>query len=352
MKRTIRIIWLITGTVAVLIGLFLAWVSFSVYKPAVMEEIMANNRNSRVIMQGASLQFVSWNIGYAGLGSEMDFFYDGGKKVRAEKALTDQYLKGILAFIRQQRDIDFWLLQEVDFDAKRSYRTDQSACLADVLPDYSYSTVINYKVSFVPVPVYRPMGHVKAGMMLLANYAETAGYRHAYPRISKWPQSLFLLNRCFTESRYPLPGGKELIVFNTHNSAFVGNQALMNQELEAIRERMLTHYDNGNYVVAGGDWNMNPPGFLPADGYGGHRFVPSAVSVPVGFFPANWQFIFDDKRPTNRHLHQSYIKGQTGTTTLDFFLVSPNVRVVEKKVFDLDFTDSDHNPVLMTVVLE
>lgn len=352
MKKYLRIVWLLSGAVAVLFGLFLTWISFTAYKPDAMEEIVANNRNSRVIMQGDSLQFVSWNIGYAGLGSEMDFFYDGGKKVRAEKALADQYLKGILDFIRQNSHVDFWLMQEVDFDAKRSYRVEQSGYLAGALPEHTYSTVVNYRVSFVPVPVRRPMGHVKAGMMLMANYAETDGYRHAYPRIEKWPQSLFLLNRCFTESRYPLPGGKELVVFNTHNSAFVDKQALMNQELAAIREQMLSHYADGNYVIAGGDWNMNPPGFLPAAGYGGHRFVPSAVSIPAGFFPDRWQSVYDDKRPTNRHLHQPYIKGQTGTTTLDFFVVSPNVKVVEKKVFDLDFSNSDHNPVLITVVLD
>lgn len=352
MKKILRIVLSLLMAVAFLFGLFLAWISFARYKPDPMEEIIANNRNSRVIMQGDSLQFVSWNLGYAGLGSEMDFFYDGGKKVRAEKALADQYLKGILSFIQEQQNHDFWLLQEVDFDAKRSYRINQSEFLAEVLPDYSYSTVINYKVAFVPVPIRRPMGHVRSGMMLLSAYAEHLGYRHAYPSISTWPQSLFLLKRCFTESRFPLPGGKELVVFNTHNSAFVDNQALMNQELELIRTRMTEVYAAGNYVIAGGDWNMNPPGFSPAAGYGGHRFVPSAVSIPEDFFPADWQFAFDETRPTNRHLHQPYIKGQTGTTTIDFFLVSPNVRVVEKKVFDLDFTDSDHNPVMITILLD
>ena len=60
-----------------------------------------------------SLKIVTWNIGYGGLGGNMDFFYDGGTRIRDTKARSLENLKGILAEMKAL-DADIYLLQEVE----------------------------------------------------------------------------------------------------------------------------------------------------------------------------------------------------------------------------------------------
>ncbi len=352
MKKTLKIILAVILIPVLAFVAFLLYITLADYKPADMKPLKTIQRSSLQIEPDESLKFISWNIGYAGLGREMDFFYDGGQKVRASNELADKYLEHILSFLKNQQSIDFLLLQEVDFDAKRSYRTNQSNLIADALPAYNFSTAINYKVSYVPVPLSEPMGRVKSGIMQLGKYMPSAENRHAYPQILPWPDRLFLLDRCFTESRFGLPNGKELVVINTHNSAFVDQQELMEKELAVIRSFMLREYQKGNYVVAGGDWNMNPPDFKPTENYNGHIYAASAVAITSDYLPADWIIAFDPARPSNRHLDQAFVKGITPTTTIDFFIVSPNVQLLKFETIDLNFVDSDHNPVSIEVMLK
>ena len=44
--------------------------------------------------------------------------------------------------------------------------------------------------------------------------------------------------------------------------------------------------------------------------------------------------------------------GKTAVSLVDYYLVSPNVSVVKVEGQNLKFENSDHNPVLMEVVLE
>jgi endonuclease/exonuclease/phosphatase family metal-dependent hydrolase len=41
----------------------------------------------------------------------------------------------------------------------------------------------------------------------------------------------------------------------------------------------------------------------------------------------------------------------TTCSTIDFFLISPNIEVLEIRTLDLEFENSDHLPVLMKIKL-
>ena len=66
-----------------------------------------------------------------------------------------------------------------------------------------------------------------------------------------------MLDRCFLLSRLALPDGKELVLINTHNEAF-DDGSQRNQQMAVLKELMLKEYEKGNYVITGGDWNLNP----------------------------------------------------------------------------------------------
>ena len=348
---TIRIFFGIFFLILFAVGIFLLYLNINDFSPAAHETLKPVARAYQRQVP-TNFRVVSWNIGYGGLGKSMDFFYDGGKRVRASKEQSEEWLHGITAWIARHADSDFLLLQEVDFDAKRTYRKNQLVQIAQVLPNHEYVTVINYQVPYVPVPLREPMGAVKAGMLSFSAYQSLAATRHAYPQIAGWPDRMFLLDRCFIESRFATTNKKELVILNTHNSAFIDDPIKMNYELKRIQEKMLMEYSMGNYVIAGGDWNMNPPGFIPENNFSGHHFVPSPVAFPKDFFPAGWKFCFDTTIPSNRLLNEAYSKGITGSTTLDYFIISPNVQLKNIEAIDLNFAASDHNPIVMEVSLK
>lgn len=333
-------------------GVFILYITLTDYLPEKTETLVPVNE--KAVLSPATqdtFELISWNIGYAGLGAEMDFFYDGGKKVRPSKELGRKYLDGIKSFIAD-RDPDFWIFHEIDVNSKRSHEMNEVEEIEALHPGYHNAFTVNYKVPFVPVPVFEPMGKVKGGMMTMSKFTPYEVTRYAYPLIASWPNRLFLLDRCFILNSIPLDGGKQLIVINTHNSAYVYDSVLRDKELQIIKDKMLEEYAKGNFVIAGGDWNANPVYFEPKDNYDGHLFVASEVKMNPALMPAEWQWAFDATAPTNRQNYQAFVKGENGTTCLDYFIVSPNVEILKTKTIDLNFEDSDHNPVYTKIRLK
>jgi endonuclease/exonuclease/phosphatase family metal-dependent hydrolase len=351
MKMWMIVLLSFIGLIVLLIAGFLFWISSNSYKPPKKEILKLTHQQLPGFLLSNRLHLASWNIGYAGLGKEMDFFYDGGKETIATATQSDNYLKGILNILKKNESIDIWLLQEVDKKAKRSYYKNEIEMIGKNLPAFNTVFATNYKVPFIPFPVLQPMGEVESGLMTMSVYSPKLNNRHAFPLIAVWPDSLFLPDRCFIETRIATRNGKELIVINTHNSAFITDKKLMDKELALIRNLMMTEFLAGNYVVAGGDWNMNPYNFIPAGEFNGHRYVPSSLIMNKSFMPSNWQVVSDNKVPSNRFMDMPYEKGKTGTTTIDFFVLSPNIKLNKMITVDLGFEFSDHNPVFIDIEL-
>ncbi|GAB4427412.1 MAG: endonuclease [Bacteroidia bacterium] len=301
-----------------------------------------------------TLTFVTWNIGYAGLGAGADFFYDGGKTVRMPQDSVQAYLQGIQETMDQldfAYQIDHWMLQEVDRASRRSYRIDQTVAIAEQLPDWSWSFAPNYDVKFIPIPLMRPMGKAYAGQLSLSRFRPTEATRYPYTGSYDWPTYLFFLDRCFLLQRYALADGRQLLVINTHNSAYDdGTQRA--QQMEQLAGVLREAQAAGHLVVAGGDWNQSPSGFR---GVGDLPVRTSSLEarfqVAADFPAAGWQWAYDPLVPTNRDLDKAFDPAKTPRTILDFFLVSPGIEVLEVRGIDLGFRHSDHQPVLLRVRL-
>ncbi len=337
--------------VLIILSSFIIYITLTDFQPSAKEVLKLNPMTTNQPLSSTSFSIIDWNIGYSGLGKDMDFFYDGGRRVRDSRQATENNMLHIKSFVKSNDSIDFWIIQEADKKAKRSYGIDQVKEMEMVLPHYFSVFATNYQVPYVPVPLSEPMGQVHAGMMTFSRFPSTESVRYAYPLIADWPDKLFLLDRCFILNRYALANGGELCLINTHNSAYVFDSLLRVKELQILKKVMMEEYQKGNYVIAGGDWNQNPPGYEPVGGYNGHRFVRSEVRMAADFLPDTWQWIFDASAPTNRNNDQAYQKGVNGTTALDYYVVSPNIQLVEVKVIDLNFVHSDHNPIYLKFLL-
>ena len=353
MKKFLKTVGYILLTIIIIFVGFLAYITITDYRPAKVINLMSGEKTLTITpIAKDTFNFMTWNIGYAGLGAGMDFFYDGGTKVRPTKKMVEQYLKGIEQFVGSHDTIDFWYVQEVDMDSHRSYDLNEVDAISAEKQGSHAVFALNYDCPFVPVPLYEPMGHVKGGLMTFTNLPYTQATRYAYPLIAPWPNKLFLLDRCFILMRFPLENGKDLVIMNTHNSAYIYDSLLRVKELNVLKTKMLEEYNKGNYVIAGGDWNANPPDFKPEGNYDGNRFVPTKVQMSDNTFPSTWHWAIDATAPTNRENYKSFVRGENGTTNIDYFILSPNVKLLKVKTIDLNFANSDHNPVYMKVTLK
>lgn len=349
--RILKYIGILILSLALAFIAFLGIITLMDYRPEPTETCKTSGTASQISSNDSVFSLVTWNLGYFGLGMKNDFFFDGGRMTRPDKAYYEQCSQKALNHISGLKETDFFLFQEVDLDSKRSHHDDQVHRITQQLPGYEYAIAVNYKVIYVPVPVTNPMGKVNSVLLTLSKYQSAEITRFAFPGGFAWPQGLFMLDRCFLLTRIPLSSGKDLVLINTHNEAF-DDGSLRKQQMEVLRKTMVREYEKGNYVITGGDWNLNPIGYDPAilrTGDAGKFIEPL---IEQDFMPDGWQWSFDPDIPTNRNVDQPYRRGMTPVTIIDFFIVSPNVAVLEIKTGDLLFQWSDHQPVRMKILLK
>jgi len=347
--KILKLLGLVVLAAIIFFGLFLAYSTITYYNPQ-KELTLSENTIPDTIPVDSTLKVISWNIGYAGLGDNMDFFYDSGKKVRDTYERTITNLDSINRFLKRNASSTFILIQEVDLHSKRTYYMNE---MDTFLAGNKYYSALapNYVVKFVPVPPTEPMGQVTSGVLSLSKYKPSSSKRYSYPGQFGWPTRLFNLRRCMLVNRYPTDNGKELVLINTHMSAF-DDGSLKKQEMLFLRDFILGEYDNGNYVVVGGDWNQSPPTFR-LNTFGENYKVDffKLTNISDDFIPKSWSWVYDPTAPTNRYVNKPYSPETTYKTIIDIFLVSPNVEVIQNHTFNLNFKSSDHNPITISFKL-
>ena len=143
--------------------------------------------------------------------------------------------------------------------------------------------------------------------------------------------------------------GNDWIILHLHLSAFDKDGHLRQQQMNYLKKLMIELYQQGHHVIVGGDWNH------AFEGLDQSRFVYTDATpswfqqVPPNWTPADWKWAFDKNIPSLRATNRPYMPGKNFLTTVDGFLLSPNIQVQSVKAIDLAFQHSDHNPVLATV---
>jgi endonuclease/exonuclease/phosphatase family metal-dependent hydrolase len=351
-----------------LLGLFLLYVlgmilygTLTDWQPEEKLPLTENRHTQKVALQDSIFSVLSWNIGYAGLGAESDFFFDKGNMwisrgamARPERSMSVSNLEAIRRFLNAM-GADFFLLQEVDQESRRSYYLDQADSLSLDKPDLYAGFAPNYRVNFVPTPVLEPWkayGQVHSGLLTLSRVEPASSARLQLPGEYGWPTRVFQLDRCLAVHRIPIAGREaELVLINAHLSAYDAGGKLKKQQMDYIRALAVEEYERGNYVLIGGDWNQCPP-FFRCDGFlPDHPSAERMIGVDPDLFPADWVWAYDPTLPTNRHVDAPYRPGETFVTLIDYFLLSPNLQLKQVKTLDQGFRNSDHQPVWVEVEL-
>ncbi len=343
--------------------IFLIYIAATGYRAQDIEELMVESdlttagkldRTVGQVVAGRNVPLggATFNIGYCGLDQSQDFFMDGGKSSRSfSKEQTIANLQRITAFLLREEPA-FILLQEVDVRSSRSFQVNQKEYLQTQLAGYSSTFGLNYKVSWVPAPLPHSMGSVYSGLLTLSSCKSDSAARYQYPGREKWPRQMFDLQRCFIENRLPVEGGKELVLINSHLSAFDEGGRIRQEQLKFLKNHITKEYqEKGNYVIVGGDWNHVLPGTDP-ELFEASEDRPSWLQeMPQDFTPEGFKWAVDKSVPSVRTTAAPYQEGFNYLAVIDGFLVSPNVEVLKVQGYQLNFENSDHNPVGLVFTL-
>jgi len=319
MPKTLLIILIITGAVLflLLIGLVggLSWISSNEYKPAARESVPVSRSLTLKLSRGQPIELYSWNIG----------FVSGPVTERN----VEENIWAIQAFISAAAgDIAFF--QEVDVNARRTYRVDQAAYFSET---WKGSSAFAYytKCPFIPAPFPHFIGKLESGLLNLNSYG-SAAERISLSESSRWPERFARFNCCLLVERMPVQDSDaELVLANVYLDALDSSDADYKTRMELTAEFLKNEYAKGNYCVAGGD--------LVRTGITEAEFANSG-SEENSFFDADWIMAADFSVPGSRF------------PAISGFILSPNVKLILVQTQDLEFRNSDHNPVKLSFSLK
>ena len=353
MKAILKFILILLLVVVIAVGGLLSWLTATEFSPAPTESVeVGRPGEGGAVPAGEVLTVLNWNVGYAGLGRNEDFFMDGGKRSKPDKPdVVYAYLDGIMKTIREQAP-DLVLLQEVDADSGRTYEIDERPYLETDMDNTAFA--MNYSCPFVPVP-WPPIGKVNSGLFTMTRDLKIeSAERISLPCPFSWPLRIANLKRCLLVSHLPVEGSdKELVLVNLHLEAYNDGEGKIAQTNQ-LREFITSEYEKGNYVIAGGDFNQVFPGSL--DVYPNthpENWEPGVLDEKL--LPEGWTLAYDLSTPTCRLLNQPYDPADTEGTqyyVIDGLILSPNVKLGSAETVDAGFENADHNPVKITVTLE
>lgn len=345
----------VTILLILLLGLFL-FLTVTEFRPKSTEKLEVNSLKGDTfdtVQEGESLKILTWNMGYGALGDNADFFMDGGTHVNtATSQRVQENTSAVIDELKSQR-ADVMFLQEVDQDSTRSHHINERQDIQEAMDGYQWTFANNFKVKYVPYP-WPPIGKVDSGIMTLSRFAQTDSTRISLPCPFKWPVRMANLKRCLMVNRIPVEGSKkELVLINLHLEAY-DDGAGKAKQTKALLKVMQQEADKGNYVIAGGDFNqtfsnVDATKYKPEK----DKWTPGIINVED--FGKDFTLQMDDSNATCRSLDKAY-KGADHDNflryMLDGFIVSKNVEITSVKTNNLNFKNSDHNPVTMTVTLK
>ncbi|SDB08348.1 Metal-dependent hydrolase, endonuclease/exonuclease/phosphatase family [Pseudobutyrivibrio sp. YE44] len=325
--------------------------------------------NLDLIIEGTSKDFTlktnqkyritSANLGFGAYSDDYSFFMDGGKEswARSKDAVYTN-INGSIEGINSLNP-DIMLFQEVDLDSTRSYHVNQKDLIIKDIQDkgndnISYNFAVNYDSPFLMAPIYQPHGKSKAGLLTVSPVNIKSATRRSLP-IEEGFSKLIDLDRCYVKNVISVSDGNNLVLYNTHLSAYTTDPSTATNQLIMLFDDMNEELQKGNYVIAGGDLNKDI--LLDSSKYF-HKTSDEnwAAAFPTEYIPEGFQLIQpldeDNPVPSCRNANEPYNEATTFVLTVDGFIVSSNVKVEYSNVLNTEFKYSDHNPIYMDFMLK
>lgn len=324
------------------------------------------------------LKATTFNIGFGAYSDEYSFFMDKGYAKDNQTMIHGQYGKAIsyedalnntngCVELSKTFNSDFYLFQEVDKYSDRAYKIDQENKILEAYQNVDSTYAVNFHSAYLFYPFNDPHGKSLAGLSTLSEYKINEATRKRYT-ISDGFDKYLDLDRCFSVNRLSTENNKELVLINSHMSAYDEGGKIRNKQLNELNEFMKEETLKGNYVVCGGDFNHNLLSNNPL--YPQYTQDKLPYSETFTQRSPDWiNFMYDEKgetvidnqfkiysgdnEPTCRACDSPYDRGFTYVTAVDGFIVSNNVEVSKCETVKIGsgFEFSDHQPVNLTFKL-
>ena len=354
LKRILISLGVIIGVIVLFVGGALVFATVTTLKVEDTEAMEVKGQASAKIETDKEINILTWNTGYGALDERQDCYWDGGKgSIGESEEVVRENLDAMINKIKEV-DPDVIFLQELDLDSKRSYFVDELKLFSEAFPEdkYDNSYACNFKAGYIPIPLSDMTGRVEAGIAVFSKYDVEEATRIQLPIPFSWPMKLFNLKRCLLINRLPIEGSdKELVLINLHLEAYDDGEGKAKQ-LAMLMDIMKEETKKGNYVIAGGDFNQtfsttNYEKYPKRDDY-------VCPVVDASLYP-DFSFVMDDTYPTCRSLIRAYVGEDKETFPyymIDGFVVSNNVEIQKLETINLEFKNTDHNPVNLVVTLK
>lgn len=346
----------VLGLVLAAVLVYLAYALLTYYRVEDWQDLTVNGQGCGPAETGRTYTLLSYNIGFGAYSPDYSFFMDGGKFSRALSAEDAQAnVTGALETAAAQ-DPDFVFLQEVDADATRSYHLDEQAMAAEALTGKAWVSAQNYDSPYLFWPLTCPHGASRSGIMTFSDRTVTSSVRRSLP-VETGLTRFLDLDRCYTVTRVPVEGGRELCLYNVHLSAYTSDGTIATEQVKLLLADMEAEYAAGNYAVCGGDFNKDLLGDSGAVFGVAGEGQTWAQPFPEELLGGGIRLVVPDEDagnpvPSCRNADRPYQPGTSFVLTVDGFLASDNVAVESASVVDTGFAWSDHNPVTLTFRLE
>lgn len=362
-KRVILIIVCVIIVLVAVLGGYIIYLSVQYSRIPDGEALAVQNPAAGQLAAGTEYSALTYNIGFGAYDHDYSFFMDtgvmdDGTKVKGKygRAVSEEVVRsntdGAIE-TAAARDADFYLFQEVDQEATRSFGINQRDEISAAFPEHGSVFASNFHSAYLMLPLANPVGSVESGLLTLSDVGVDEAVRRSLPVDESFPTKFFDLDRCFALLRIPVEGGGELVLINAHMSAFDEGGRIRSQQLYMLGDVMRAEREKGNWVIAGGDFNHAFHG--SEEMFTGKQQRPEWVhtmsneDLPPGFTIVKADNI--ETVPTCRSSDIPYEEGVNFCAVLDGFIVSDNVTAGAENI-DANFEYSDHNPVFLQFTLK
>lgn len=312
--------------------------------------IMPNPKVSRVVKAAEkspapeTLTFCIWNLGYAGLGEESDFYSDGGSHLLPPSRKTVEKNVAGIRTVLKSITADVYLFQEVAQPGLLTYGVDLQGSLESAFPGYARSFLPDAQTRLLPKRYA-----IHHGTEVFSRYPMEKLGADLLPGESR---AFFgVMRKTYSIHHFELPGGKgRWAIMTVHLAAFDDDATTRKRQLRQVIETAERAYRSGAHVIVGGDWNLKM-----TDTRFPNRTDPKFLfwvhDFPKEVVPPGWHMAFDPATPSVRTNYAPYRAGENYTTIIDAYLISPNVTVLGVKTTDTGFRFTDHQPVVLTATM-
>ena len=357
---------ILKSLLTILLSLFLIVVGYFVYVFIAYHRIDDNisltisndGTPQNEITTNTTYRITSSNAGFGAYSDNYSFFMDGGTKSWAlSKESVYENINGTVESCKSVNP-DFYLFQEIDLDATRTYHVNEENIIIDYLAEnqinnLSYTFAVNFDSPFLMYPLYQPHGKSLAGLMTISSTEITDSTRRQLP-IEDGYTKYIDLDRCYSKNYINVDNGKQLVLYNVHLSAYTSNPDTATNQVKMILDDMQAELDSGNYTILGGDMNKDLLGDS-SEYFGVAGDFNWAKPFPTNLLSDSFALVKpidpENPIPSCRNADKPYSE-DSFVLTVDGFIISSNIELVESNVINTEFKYSDHNPVYMDFILK